>query len=379
MNDCEEKAGGAEVYLYHLIELLKSRGHGISTYFSQKKSGIRPIESIFSFRNLFSILKKIKQENPDIIHIQKYNLSLSLSPLVAAKIAGKKTVVTLQDFGLISANSWCVDDKGIACEKPSSIRWVFKKSKSEKKLLNKLYDYGKNVIHLRMLGMFADVCVVPGTPLQEYLKEILPYKEVTTIPHFIPETYSFKKKAKKGFKLAFIGRLEKEKGVMELVKAMTLCDKKWKLSIIGDGSLYSYARGYILKNKLQARVSLRGRLRKEKIEKEYHDADAVIMPCAWLELQGMVGAEAFSTGTPVVAPYMGGIADWLKDGYNGAEIKKIIPEEIKKAIERFDGMDITRLSANARASYLKIFTPDAHYRKLMGAYSLARGAKGGAV
>ena len=92
LNDQEEKRGGAEEYFYSLKSLMEDNGHEVHVYFSSKNTKLSVFGSIFSIKNLVKTFRAIKKVNPDIIHIHKYNLSLSASPAISAKMGRHVTI-----------------------------------------------------------------------------------------------------------------------------------------------------------------------------------------------------------------------------------------------------------------------------------------------
>src|SRR3989338_2933202 len=301
VSDFREIVGGAEILLYDEKKMLEKKGHVVETYFSDEKKRHRIFGSIFSLKNFVGTYKKINRFRPDVIHIHKYNLSLSASPLIAGKLKRKKTVVTFHDFGMLCANGWCVDSKGMQCENPAGIKWVFRKSLSKKKQVNRIYDYIKNKIHLSVMGLFLYLAIGPSEIMSLYLKQIFPKKDVRTVPLFI--SMPKKKERKRREKMIlFVGRLEEEKGIRCAIEVLECLPKEMSMVIIGSGSEEALVRSMIKSRGMQKRVTFIPHLPHEKLAGFYKKASALVMPSLWLEQFGLTGIEALSHRTPVLAP-----------------------------------------------------------------------------
>lgn len=368
MNDSAEKAGGAENYFYNLRDLLKEKGHIVQMYFSTDKVKFDIIGSIFSIKNLIKSYKKIKEFNPDVVHIHKYNLSLSVSPLISAKLLKKKTVVTFHDFGLLCANGWCVDENGKACDKPRSIKWVLNKSLSNKKLINKLYDYIKNNMHLLLMKRLVDICIGPSKIITNYLERIFS-KKARYAHYIINEKWGFKNKKRINKKLLFIGRLEREKGLEYLIKALKYLKPDIGLDIIGKGPEEKRMKELIKKLDIKNNISFIGEIPNKDIQKYYHNSDIVVMPSIWMEQSGIVGLEALASGTPVIASNIGGINDWLKNGENGILVPPRNPVKIAEAVNKMMSKKIIeKYAERGRKIFEQNFTREKHYNKLIKIY-----------
>ncbi len=111
--------------------------------------------------------------------------------------------------------------------------------------------------------------------------------------------------------ILYVGRLEKEKGVWELMEAFSELRKKQNnlfLTLVGEGKkLPERKKG----------VKLTGRLNYDKILKEYQKADVFVLPSkatkTWAEQYGMVLVEAMASGLPIIATKSGAIPEVLAE------------------------------------------------------------------
>jgi len=161
--------------------------------------------------------------------------------------------------------------------------------------------------------------------------------------------------------LLYVGRLSPEKNIEMLLAAFELLNARhphtYHLVIVGDGPLRRLLpatrhrtdaltwRSYVQENEMLARY--------------YHAADLFIHPGV-VETFGLVVLEAQACGLPCVgiggsfmdANVMVGLDQWSK---------KNTPEGLADAIERFDGLDLSALGAeasrlvHARFSWNKVF------------------------
>ncbi|MCH8877288.1 MAG: glycosyltransferase family 4 protein [Chloroflexi bacterium] len=118
----------------------------------------------------------------------------------------------------------------------------------------------------------------------------------------------------------FVGRLEKEKGVSFLIKAMALVTEKLpgaRLLIAGDGGYRSALAKIAKSERVQNEVSFLGWLEDEQLRLAYKKSRLLVLPSIWEEGLGMVLLEAGLMGRPVIASDIGGIKDVVRHGENG--------------------------------------------------------------
>lgn len=118
----------------------------------------------------------------------------------------------------------------------------------------------------------------------------------------------------------FSGRLTKEKGILELLKAFNKIDyKNIKLVIMGsyffDSDMSSSQMDEInkLTENIKDKVIFTGYIPYSDTPKIYSIADFAVLPSMWEEPAGLTIIEAMATGLPVIATYSGGIPEYLSD------------------------------------------------------------------
>ncbi len=123
--------------------------------------------------------------------------------------------------------------------------------------------------------------------------------------------------------LLFVGRIEERKGLIHLLKAFKILNKKFsnlRLIIVGDGPLEDECKSYVKKNKLKE-VIFEGRVT-GSIAPYYRTADIFISPALYRESFGLVLLEAIACGAPVVAFANQGYRELLKNKSSGRFLSK---------------------------------------------------------
>ncbi len=112
-----------------------------------------------------------------------------------------------------------------------------------------------------------------------------------------------------GFIFLCVASLEEIKGVDVLLTAFSLLKKKSgpasHLIIAGDGPLRKRLQGLCRSLHIQKEVHFTGHLDREALRRQYHRADAFVLPSR-MEAFGIVLIEAMACGLPVVATRSGG-------------------------------------------------------------------------
>jgi glycosyltransferase involved in cell wall biosynthesis len=181
---------------------------------------------------------------------------------------------------------------------------------------------------------------------------------MTVVPYFLPEDSSpevLEPLARDRPFFLFVGRLEKIKGLQDIIPIFARYAGGADLVIIGDGdyaeTLKTLATG--LDN-----VHFLGRLPSEAISVFYRDALALIVPSLCYETFGIVLIEAFRKGTPVIARNVGPLPEIVRTARAGLLFDSA--EELLSALWtlQFDECLRNAFSVEARAAFRKHWSED---------------------
>ncbi len=152
--------------------------------------------------------------------------------------------------------------------------------------------------------------------------------------------------------LLFVGRIEKRKGVFELIEA---CEKlanqnfKFKLYVVGGGDSFDFLSKKIKEKNLTKNIFCTGQISsKIEINKYYEMSDIFILP-SYTEGFPRVLYNAMEFGLPIITTMVGGIPALMKDKYNCLMIKVGSSEDIfNKIINLTSDLDLfNKLSTNS--------------------------------
>jgi glycosyltransferase involved in cell wall biosynthesis len=155
------------------------------------------------------------------------------------------------------------------------------------------------------------------------------------------------------FLVVSVGRLAEVKGFEYLIAAASRLEGA-SVAIVGDGELRRELEQRARAS--SARVLVAGSIPHDRVADVFAAADAVVVPSV-VDRAGRVDAttstvlEAMACGRPLVATNVGGIAEVVKDDYNGLLVPEKDPVALAAAIERLqrDPALRDRLARQARA------------------------------
>ena len=140
---------------------------------------------------------------------------------------------------------------------------------------------------------------------------------------------------KRTINLLYVGWVEKEKGILELLEAFSVLPNKYNISlrIVGNGRFQTRAERFVKENSMTDSVVLTGWLQNEPLLKAYEEADVFVFP-SWMEGLPNSMIEAMAAGLPVVVTQVGNIPSVIKNNENGLLVPSRSPRQLAKSIER---------------------------------------------
>ena len=173
-------------------------------------------------------------------------------------------------------------------------------------------------------------------------------------------------------RVAFLGRLTREKGAYDLVEAVALlrdCNPQVRLELAGDGDAGALAR-YAHERGMGDRVLVRGWCSPEECARLLARSALFVLP-SHAEGLPMSLLEAMAAGCAVVSTRVGGIPDVVQDGVNGLLVAPRQPLHLAEAIARLlsEAGLAAKLGRAARATIARRHSPEAAVRKLGEIYT----------
>lgn len=253
----------------------------------------------------------ISETEADIFHGHNLYTQLSPSVLWTAKKAGLKTVISLHDYGLISANYALWDG-----EKPlSPAEMTFGEIVKSKYIKNSAVATGvlELIVRWQKWRKYYEKYTDKFLAVSEAVKKAMieaGYNgdKIEILPNPAPEKVKVGGDFDEREGVLFFGQVDASKGVMMAIEA-TKKDKK-KLFIAGNGNLVSEVKRY-------NNVRYLGRLNQEELQEMMTKVKCAVFPSKWSEPYSMAGIEAMAAGLPVIVSDRGGFPEMVNYGKAG--------------------------------------------------------------
>ena len=282
------------------FENIKCKVH----YLDIKQNNISIFSDLKLCIQLFKILKKI---NPDLILL--YTVKPNLYGSIISRILNIKYINTVTGLGTLALKGKILRIALYLIYKLSFInsKHIFFQNSYDEKFF---FKAKKN-----------NVTVVPGSGIN--LKKFKHIKKEFNIEKL---------------KFLFVGRLIKEKGLIELLKSFELILKNYKnvsLDIIGnldEKNKASISRTFINHYKNINNINFLGHI--DDLEKKYKKYDCLILP-SYREGCSRSILEAGASGLPVITNDVPGCNNIITDEYNGLIARPKSVSSLYKTIEKF--------------------------------------------
>jgi glycosyltransferase involved in cell wall biosynthesis len=382
--------GGSETYCFKLSDYLESQGHEVQFFGMEHERNVKgntlnlgvsnvefkqmsirkahyPFKIIYSIEAKRKIRKVIEAYKPDIIHINNFNFQLTPSILYEIKKFNIPVVMTLHDFQIVCPNHMmyleheqkiCEDCKGrkyFSCVKNNCLH--------NSKIKSVLAAFEGYLNHkLKTYDRCIDMFIAPSHFLKNKVVEFGESKDrIKVIHNFIDELGVNDLPKKENYALYF-GRLNVQKGIPTLIKAMKrLPDIKFVIA--GEGDLEDEVKGI-------ANVEYVGFKKGEELKNLVKRALFTIYPSEWYENCPMSVLESQMYGTPVIGANIGGIPELIEDQKDGMLFQAgNVDELVEKISYLYHHGDILSQYSEKCIEKVQQFSIEKYYSQLMGVYN----------
>ncbi|HLD21679.1 MAG TPA: glycosyltransferase family 4 protein [Patescibacteria group bacterium] len=169
--------------------------------------------------------------------------------------------------------------------------------------------------------------------------------------------------------IAVVGRLEEQKGHIDLLHALSFVHQPLLLRIIGEGSLHRQIQQQAQQLSKTHEIRLEGTRTGTDLEKIYADADVVIVPSRW-EGFGLVALEAMAAGCPVLVSDVDGLRECVEQGKTGLRVNMQQPQRVAEVLQQFlkDSSLRQQLGEAARIAVAKKYSIEYVVKKYIHLY-----------
>jgi glycosyltransferase involved in cell wall biosynthesis len=374
-----QQAGGEDRVFLEETGLLEAHGHEVVRYSLHNERVATMNSATLAKNTLWSASAKkdlealLRRERPHVAHFHNTFPLVSPAGYYAARAAGVPVIQTLHNYRLLCPNALfyrdggpCEDCLGRAVTWPGVVHGCYRGSPAASAVVTAMLSAHRAA---RTWSRAVDVYVaLTEFARRKFVEGGLPAEKTAVKPNFVlPDPGPGEGRG--GFAL-FVGRLSPEKGVGTLLEAWGRLGGRIPLKIVGDGPM----AGRVLSAAARrSDVEYLGHKRAEEVRALMKGARALVFPSEWYETFGLVAAEAFAAGTPVVAADIGAVAEIVDDGRTGLRFRPGDAGHLVAQVERvFSGTEeYARMRREARAEFEAKYTAERNYGMLMGIYESA--------
>jgi glycosyltransferase involved in cell wall biosynthesis len=385
---------GTEVYLFELMDLLRSHGHEVALFSMADprgnptsydrhfvpridfKKGSWPRKALSALHAIYSpdarnrIRAMIEDFRPDVAHVRNIYHHLSPSILWELKAQGVPVLYHLNDFKLLCP-SYNLVSQGETCEacKGGKFRRVVR-SKCYPGVAARTLLMAEAYVH-RWLGTYRkciDLFLAPSQFVRDkFVEHGWDSGKFEVLPHF-QNMRTGPGGSNSDPSLLYFGRLSPEKGVDDLLRAMKGVPHM-QLTVAGDGPQRNELLG--LKKELGLdNVEFVGQVRGTDLDMLVARSRFTVLPSHAYETLGKTILESYALGKAVIASDLGSRRELVRHGETGLLYPTGDVSRLAEAIESLGSNPelAERMGRKGRELINQHHTPQWHYESLMEIY-----------
>lgn len=370
--------GGEDTVFNNEAALLREHGENVITY-TKDNSDMEPEDFIrhgcFSEKTYRGVRNLIRANDIDIVHVHNERFLITPAVFKAAADENVPVVRTLHNFRMLCINAMlsrngelcreCIEKGKIkyfpalkhGCFRDDRILTFFNLRINRYAKRHRLYD---RVKYIALTGFNKELFVSCGfDPESIYVK-----------PNFSPGFDSNDSdKGTKRSDFIYLGRLDKIKGIEDILSEWQKLPKEFVLNVTGDGE-ETYV-SYLKEHYSRENIVFTGPVSNEEALKSLRTKKAMIFASRLYEGFPMTLIESFSKGTPVIAIDFGNAGSIVKGIYGREEALLNSMTELPDRIKNFD-RDRKAGLYDFDKKDLYDYTPEGNYKLLMEIYDSCR-------
>lgn len=336
-------------------------------------SGIKVLKkTLYSKEAREKIEILLRNEKPDIAHLQNIHHHITPSILYVLKKYNIPIVWTLHDYTIICPNTSFIAN-GRICERCKKRKYYWPpiiRCKKGSFAASSVAAF-ETLLH-RLMGVYnlVDIFITPSRFLRnKFIEYGFPPERFVHVEHFIDFPVIKEQGTNEDYYL-FVGRIAEEKGVKTLIDA-ALTVNRCHLKIAGGGPLFEEMLEYIKQHDKKGIIECLGHTSRQELHELYMKCKFIIVPSEWYENAGLIIFEAFACGKPVIGANIGGIPEFVKHNERGLVFEAGNAKKLREAIEQLlDNPDAAvAMGENARDFISRKLNPEIHYNKIINLYN----------
>lgn len=368
--------GGEDTVVQQEADQL-SKSYQVKVITTKNSTGLKGLcQFLFYPFNIWKAKKMMKDVltfEPDIVHI--HNIHYALGPWIirTLKKKGIPVVMTLHNFRLICPSATLFFKDQLFTD---SLKEDFPWTAVRRKVLDNsfiktfitafVYWWHKKIGTWAQLDQFL--------VLSDFSKNIfvqsklgLTENHFTVKPNFASVSYINEKKSENFF--LYIGRLSPEKGILQLLDAITTTDHH--LKIFGTGPLEKEVIQIVQKH---PNIEFLGFQSPDILRQNIKKASALVVPSVCYEGMPMTILEAYGLGTPVLSSNIGILQEMVVPLQTGLHFDPYSSEGIREALAQWIALstqDKATMSKNCITIYTEKYTAIKNMDLLLEIYQTA--------
>lgn len=390
-------SGGPERYYFNIKEILEREGHDVipfsikssrnkpndyeqyfldivddEVYFAQAKKSLKVVlksftRMFYSFEAKSKFKRLLQDTQTDMVYIMQYHNKISPSIIDAARSLNIPVIHRISDFQYMCPNALFYNDvKGVCedCLKGKRLSCVKYKCVLNSTVYSAIKMAAKGLHDIMGVHKRIDAFVVPSSFTLGKLNEYgIPMEKLNHIPTFFNLKEVNPVVEYKPYVL-FVGRIEKQKGLMTLVKAFEGTDYNLKIIGFSNDGYEDELKDY-LKDK-QHNVEFLGRKSFEEIVPYLKSCLCTTVPSEWYDNFPNVILESFAYKKAVIATDFGSLPELVRNNETGLTFEYANTEDFRMKIKyMFEHPDEAKqMGENGYRLIESDYSPQAHYKQI---------------